>query len=121
MQKLTSKQLELLNRRKIVILATSSKQGQPRAIFVETNRIDNNKIIITDNEMKNTKANFLENKNVFLLAFENDYSYCLKIKGTIEYYAEGEYFDFVKSYDSNKNRRPQGALVVNIDEIREFS
>ena len=117
---LTEKQSELLIRQKIVVLATSSKEGTPRAIFVEVNRAENDKIIITDNEMKSTRDNFLENKNIFLLAFENDYSYCLKIKGVAEYHTKGEYFEFVKSSDFNKDRSPRGALVVNIEEIREF-
>lgn len=117
---LTEKQSELLNRRKIVVLATSSKEGNPRAIFVEANRVDSDKIIITDNEMKGTRNNFLENKNVFILAFENDYSYCLKIKGEVKYCTEGEDFNFVKSCDSNKNRSPRGVLVVNSKEIKEF-
>jgi len=118
--KLTEKQLDLLNRRKIVFLATSSLKGKPRAIFVEVNKAEDDKIIVTDNEMETTRKNLLENKNVFLLAFEEDYHYGLKILGRAEYYTEGEYFDFVRNLETNKNYSSKGAVVVSIERVTEF-
>jgi len=118
--KLTEKQLDLLNRRKIVVLATSNLENKPRAIFVEVNQVKDDKIIITDNEMKTTRKNLLENKNVFILAFEEDYHYGLKILGDVEYNTEGEYFDFVKNLETNKNFSPKGAIMITIKEIVEF-
>ncbi len=117
---LTGKQLDLLKRKKIVILATSSPDHKPRAIFVEVNKAEGDKIIITDGAMETTKNNLLENKNVFLLAFEEDYHYGLKISGEVEYYTEGEYFDFVRDLETNKNHSPKGAVVINIKEVIEF-
>lgn len=118
--KLTEKQIDLLNRRKIAVLATSSLGAKPQAILVEINQAKDDQIIITDNEMAITKNNLLENKQAALLVFEKDYSYCLKILGEAEYYTEGEYFDLVKNLDTNKNRSPQGAIVITIKEIVEF-
>lgn len=68
--KLTEEQLDLLKRREIVVLATSNSNRKPRAIFVEINSVENNKIIITDNEMEVTRQNLLENESVFILAFK---------------------------------------------------
>lgn len=118
--KLTKKQVDLLKRKKIVVLATSSLKNEPRAILVEINQVENDKIIITDNEMKITRKNLLENKKVFILAFKEDYSYCLKISGEAEYYAKGKYFDFVKKLEANKDFSPKGAVVITIKEITEF-
>ncbi len=118
--KLTEKQLDLLNRRKLVVLATSSLDGKPRAIIVEVNQVKDDKIIITDNEMETTRKNLLENKNVFILAFEEDYHYGLKISGEAEYYTEGEYFGFVKNLETNKDFSPKGAVVITVKEIVEF-
>jgi len=117
---LTEKQLDLLKRRKIVVLATSSLDGKPRAICVEINQVKGDKIIITDNEMEVTRKNLLENKNVFILAFEEDYHYGLKISGGVEYHTEGEYFDFVNHLETNKDYSPKGAVVVTIKEVVEF-
>jgi len=121
MSKLSDKQKDLLKRRNIVVFATSDLQNKPRSVFVEVNQADDEEIIITDNEMAITKNNFLENKNVFIMAFESDYSYCLKIEGEAEYYNDGKYFDLVINLDSNKNRKPKGAIIIKIVSISEFS
>ena len=118
--KLTKEQIDLLNRRKIIILATSSLKGDPRAIFVEANQAKDDKIIITDNEMETTRRNLLENKQVFILVSEEDYSYCLKISGKAEYYTEGKYFDFVRNLEANKDFLQKGAIVITIKNINEF-
>jgi len=117
---LTKKQKELLSRRNLIVLATSGLDEQPRAIIVEINNTEEDKIIITDNEMGVTKDNLLVNNKVFVLANEADYSYCLKIFGTAEYFQSGRYFDFVKNLETNKKQNPKGAVVIEIDKVIEF-
>lgn len=117
---LTTKQCNLLERQQVVVLATASLAGVPRAIFVEINQAAEDQIIITDNEMGRTRKNLLENPCVFLLAFEEDYSYCLKISGEAQYVTRGKYFDFVKGLESNKDYSPKGAVVVRIREVVEL-
>lgn len=117
---LTKQQLDLLSRRNLVILATSSPGGEPRAIIVEANKVEKDKIIITDNEMEITRDNFLANKNVFLLAYEEDYHYGLKISGGAEYYTSGGYFDFVRNLETNKGHSPKGVVVITVREVTEF-
>lgn len=116
----TEKQLDLLSRRSLIVLATSSSTAEPRAIIVEANKAEKDKIIITDNQMGTTMNNLLTNKNVFVLAYEEDYSYGLKISGNVEYYINGEYFDFVKSLEANKDYSPKGVVVVSVKEVVEF-
>lgn len=118
--KLSEKQLDLLTRKNLVVLATSGLGGKPRAIIVEANKAENDKIIITDNEMETTRNNLLANKNVFILAYEEDYHYGLKISGEAEYHTEGEYFDFVKNLETNKGHSPKGAVVITVKEVVEF-
>lgn len=118
---LTSKQSNLLNKQSIAVLATSDGAGRPRAIFVEVNKIEGDKIIITDNEMKVTKENLLKNENAFLLAFEEDYHYCLKIEGKANYYTEGKYFELVNNLEENEDFSPKGAIVVTVEEVSEFN
>ncbi len=117
---LVEKQLDLLNRRNLVVLATSSLDNVPRAIIVEINKVDGDKIIITDNQMAKSRANLLENKNVFILAFEEDYHYGLKISGQAEYHTDGEYFDFVKKLETNKDYSSKGVVVIKVKEVLEF-
>ncbi len=117
---LTKQQIDLLNERKVVALATSGVNAVPHVIFVEVNLADKDEIIITDNQMELTKKNIIENKKVSILAFKEDYSYCIRISGEAEYYTEGKYFDFVKNLETNKDYSPKGAVVVKIKEIFEF-
>ena len=118
---LTEKQLDLLGRRSIVVLATSDSQNKPRAIFVEANQAKGDQIIITDNQMGITRQNLLENKQVFLLVFEEDYHYGIKISGEADYYQEGEYLDFVNRAEGNKGYSPKGAVVITVQDIVEFT
>jgi len=118
--KLTNKQVDFLKRQKIVILGTTDKKLKPRCILVEMNLIYFDKIIITDNEMNTTRKNILKNPQVFILASNKDYSYYLKISGTAEYYTVGPYFDAVQNLKENKNYKPKGAVVINIDKVLEL-
>ena len=55
---LNQKQADLIKNNNIVVLATTNKTGQPRAIFVAEVEIDKTKkdqIVITDNLMNITK------------------------------------------------------------------
>lgn len=116
---LNEKQLELLIRQKNVALATSGLNNQPRVIFVEVNKAENDTIVITDNQMTTTANNIKENPKVALLAFEQDYSYCLKITGSASYEIQGVNFDFVKSLKTNQNYSPKAAIVIKISDIKE--
>lgn len=116
---LSQKQLKLINDQKIAVLSTSSKDAKPRAIFVEINKAENDKIIFTDNQMDISNRNILENGQVALLIFPKDLSYYIKISGRAKYYSEGPDFDFVKSLETNSNYSPRGAIVVETEKITE--
>lgn len=116
---LTEKQIGMLDKDNTVVLATSSLNCQPNAVFVEVNRIKDDEIIITDNHFDLTLKNLFENPKVEILVYQEDYEYHFKIYGEAKYYSEGEYLEFVKSLESNKDFSPKGALVIKIKEIRE--
>ena len=115
--KLTKKQIDLLNRRKIVAFATADLKAKPRIIFVEVNQAKDNQIVITDSEMKITKKNLLENNKVALLAFEKDYSYCLKILGKAKSYKKGKWLNYVKNLKANKEFPAKGAIIIKVEKI----
>jgi uncharacterized pyridoxamine 5'-phosphate oxidase family protein len=117
---LTRKQINLLKKNNLVVLATADISGRPRAIFVEVNGLDKGKIVITDNQMRKTKSNLLKNKAVFLLIFAKDYSYGLKLSGKAEYHSTGGYFNFVRGLAANKGYSPKGAVVITVDKVVEF-
>ena len=64
---LTKKDKDFLNKNYTIILSTSDLKNRINSVFVEICKIENDNIIITDNEMKTTKNNLLENKNATTL------------------------------------------------------
>jgi len=117
---LNQKQIELLGRRNLVILATTDKNCQPRAIIVEVNKAEKDKLVITSNQMIVSEKNILANRKVFVLAYEEDYHYGIKITGEAEYLSSGEYFEYVKGLGTNKNYSPKATVVISIKNIEEF-
>ena len=116
--KLTQEQQEVLRANTIVALSTSL-HDQPRSVFVELNKILEDKLILTDNQMQITRDNLLQNPQVCVLATAPGYSLFLLIQGTATYYTEGEYFDYVKDLPSNAGYVPKGAVVIDIINVIE--
>jgi uncharacterized pyridoxamine 5'-phosphate oxidase family protein len=86
-----------------VIFSTASLDGKPHSIVVEINKVEDNKIIFTDNLMRVTAKNLKENSRGVILSCNNDYSYCLRVSGSVEYHVDDEYHEFVKNLETNKN------------------
>lgn len=118
--KLSNLQINLLKRNKIVVLATTSNKNHPHSIFVEVNIVTPSGILITDNQMKVTRRNIMDNGKVSILAFRPDYSRCLKISGTAKYEKEGTNFEKVKKLKTNIGYNPKGVLVIKIGKIEMF-
>lgn len=116
---LTTDQERLIEGNNIVVLATADKYGQPRAVLVETNVVQGNKIVITDNQMNITERNIVENPLVSILAFNKDYGKFLKISGKAAYYSDQGHLDWARSLETNKNWASKGVIEVIIDNIEE--
>lgn len=99
----------------IVALSTVTPDNKPHTIAVEVNKIEDNKIIITNNQMKTTIDNIKNNPNVSLVFWEGEKGW--RIDGNTEYYDSGKYLDFVKSLKENEGLPAKGAIVVNIEKI----
>ena len=102
----------------IVAVATVNGDGKPHNICVEVNKIIENKIIITNNYMRNTIENIKNNPNVSLVFWKEEKGW--RINGKADYFDSGQWLDFVKALKENKGHPAKGALVVNVNEIREL-
>jgi len=103
---------------KIVALASVTQENKPHTIAVEVNEVEVNKIIITDNQMKNTPKYIKKNPNVSLVFWEKDKGW--RINGKAEYFDSGKWVEFVKGLKENKKYSPKGAIIVNIEEVKEL-
>ena len=118
---LTNKQQEIFKKNDIVSLTTCNKELEPRSIFVAVNKVEKDKIIITDNEMKISSENIKNNSKVFILAFEKDFSSVLKINGIAEYKTSGEEYDFIKNLDGNKDYNKTGVIIIQITKVEKIN
>ena len=101
-------------------LATVNSEGKPHVIAVAYVKIKDNKIVITNNYMKETVENIKHNTDVSL-AVLNDKWEGYRINGSVRYFEEGEWLDFVRSIKKNKGESCRGALVVEVNKVKRLA
>ena len=106
----------------IIAVATANSKGIPHNIAVACVKVEDNKIIITNNYMKTTVENIKNNPNVSLVFWggKEGGEEGWRVEGRAEYHDSGKWLDFVKGLKENKDMPARGALVVNIKEIRRL-
>jgi len=102
----------------IIAVATINKKNRPHNIAIMYAKVAEGKVIITNNFMKSTIENLKINPYVSLLFWEDEKGW--RIEGKAEYFDSGKWLDFVKSLPENKDYPAKGAVVVDINEIKEL-
>jgi predicted pyridoxine 5'-phosphate oxidase superfamily flavin-nucleotide-binding protein len=103
----------------LVFLATASSQGVPNVVPIGFARpIDDETILIADNYMKKTRKNLDENPKLSLIVSDAK-TFPYQVKGTVEIFESGEYFDQVIEWVQNvKNElQPKSAILFKVEEI----
>lgn len=116
---LTDKQVELIKKQEWVILSTSNKDGKPHSIIVQPSRIESDKIILSNIQMKTSIDNLKENNKCFINIFlkEND-DMQIKIDGIAKIYDFGKLYEDIKEYEETNNLPPE--LKVNSIIVIDF-
>ena len=106
---------EWKNRKGATVFTTVAKDGTPNSIWVTCVDIfENSKFVIADNFFHKTGENIRSGSTASVLFItKEDKAY--QIKGKIEYYDSGKYFDFMKSW--NPEKLPGHGAAVIIPEI----
>lgn len=117
---------ELINDNPIHIATVNDENNPNLSVASDVRIIEENKFIISVNEMKHTQKNIEYNPNVVITVFDDDWV-GLRIFGTAKFYTEGKYYDFCKNTFFSNNEatpfgatKPQGAIVVTVDKIEYF-
>ncbi|MCL2228579.1 MAG: pyridoxamine 5'-phosphate oxidase family protein [Firmicutes bacterium] len=113
---LTKKQINFIMGAKFCVLATSDKNGNPRACVVLPAGANGNKVVIADVQMGKTRENILANKNVFVSFYDNEINGCIKCEGTATYANKGELFETVKN-DLAEELAKDGLVVKGVVEV----
>ncbi len=98
------------------VFTTTDTNGIPNSVYATCIRIlDDSTFVVADNYFGKTKANIEAGSTgsiLFLTSEKKGY----QIKGTLVYESEGEYFDFMKSW--NPDHLPGNAAVaLKVDEV----
>lgn len=102
-----------------IAFATVNLDGSPHVIAVAYVKVKDDKIIITNNYMTTAVANFKKNKMISLAVWNKKWD-GYRIEGEANYFEEGEWFDFVKSIKENEDEPCNGAVVIDIKEIKKL-
>lgn len=102
-----------------IAFATVDSSNKPNVIGVAYVKVVNNKILITDNYMNQTKENILNNKNICLAVWNKDWN-GYKLVGTADYFTKGKWKECVEKMPENKGLSAKGAIVVNVSKIIEL-
>jgi predicted pyridoxine 5'-phosphate oxidase superfamily flavin-nucleotide-binding protein len=109
---------------KNALCLTTVKNNKPHAIAVAYAKVIKNKILITDNFMKETKGNLKENNNVALAVWNRNWEKnCIgfEIKGKAKYFSSGKWREFVKKIPENKKYSAKGAILITISKIKKLA
>lgn len=120
--KLTDSQIKLIENHGWIILSTSNKEGQPHCIIVQPSKIENDKIILSNIQMKTSINNLQENNKCFINIFlqeNNDMQ--IKIDGSSNIYNSGKLYEEIKTYEETNNLpselKVNSIIVINIENI----
>lgn len=120
--KLTDKQIKLIEKQSWVVLSTANKDGQPHSIIVQPSKIESDKIILSNIQMKTSIKNLKENNKCFINIFlqKND-DMQIKIDGMANIYNSGKLYEDIKEYEETNNLPPElkvnSIIVINIEDI----
>lgn len=106
-------------------IATVNKDNNPNlAVASDVKVIEENKIMISVNEMVHTQENVKYNSNVVLTVFDENYE-GLRLFGVAEYYTEGKYFEldkeiFDEALFDERGIHVKGAIVVTVNRVHKY-
>ncbi len=106
---------DILKERQNIVLATSSKNGNPRAIVVVSLGFIEEKLLIGACLMGKSLENIKENNKVSIVAFKDKDNEYYRIDGVATIYSVGEYLD--AAIKKSKQPLPKAAILIDIKEV----
>jgi uncharacterized protein len=100
------------------IAVATIKEDKPHLIIIMYAKVKDGRVIITNNFMKTTIDNLKINPYISIVFWEGEKGW--RIDGKADYHDSGKWFDFVKKLKENKEFSPKGAIVINVEDIREL-
>ncbi|MDD3022138.1 MAG: pyridoxamine 5'-phosphate oxidase family protein [Alphaproteobacteria bacterium] len=120
MVKMSAEVQETLEKQKPAAIATAAVDGTPNVVYVGFLKIlDDETIMIADNFFYKTATNLGENPKISILCYNGETKKSFQIKGKVEVYKEGDYYDQMTKWVLGVNNKlpAKAAVVVRVDAI----
>ena len=101
-----------------IAVATVDSENKPHAIAIMYAKVKDGKVVITNNYMSSTIKNLESNPYISLVFWEGEKGW--RIDGKVEYFDSGKWLDFVKGLPENEGEPANGALVIDVEGIKEL-
>lgn len=102
--------------------ATVDSEGKPHCIALGFVKVfEKNRLVITDNHIKESIANIKKNNNVSLAVWNTNWKEdCIgfELKGKAEYFTKGKFVEMIKKIPENKGEPCKGAIVVAVEKMK---
>ncbi len=110
---------KLIEKKTVALATINHDNGKPHNIAMEINKVEANKIIMTDNHLDKSLKNIKSNPEVSLVFWNSECGF--RIDGSADYDSNDKWFKFVKSLKENKGYSPKGALIIKVNEIKALA
>lgn len=120
--KLNDEQIKIIEDNGWVILSTVNKDRQPHCIIVQPSRIEKNRIILSNIQMKTSMENLKENNKCCINVYsqEND-DMQIKIHGNASIIDSGDLYTEIKEYEETNNLPPElkvnSIVIIDIESV----
>ena len=109
----------------VLTLTTVDKDRSPHSIAVAYVKVVyKDKILVSDNYMKETLENLKINSNVSLLMWNENWKkdcFSFELRGKAQYFTSGKWREDVKKIQENKGNPAKGAILVTITKIKKLA
>jgi len=105
-----------ISKQEVFPVATSNQDRMPNVVYIKCLKVvDDQTVLIADNYLNKTRDNILNNGKI-AFAVRDEEKGSFQIKGTAERLTEGDMFDEVQKWVSDKLPRV-AAVVMHVEDI----
>ena len=105
-----------ISKQEIFPVATSNQDRTPNVVYIKYLKVtDDQTVLIADNFLNKTRDNILNNGKI-AFAVRDEEKGSFQVKGTAERLTEGDMFDEVQKWVSDRLPRV-AAIIMNVEEI----
>ncbi|MDK2821621.1 MAG: uncharacterized protein PWP31_1586 [Clostridia bacterium] len=120
MARLTEEIKGLIDKQKVITVATASKDGLPNVVPMSFVKVyDDDNLLIVDNFMNKTRDNLENNPNMAICVWDTEKKKSYQIKGNVSIHTSGTVFDAAVSWvkEVNPKLQPKSAVLLRVDKI----